>query len=108
MFHEKVSLSANDILEQDFKVDTKGYRPQEVDRFLDIIIKDYTEFNNIIKNYEDEVIALKEEIVALKHELRNAKINVDVASRSDKEVTNLDIIRRLSQLEKIVYGNDDN
>ena len=26
---------------------------------------------------------------------------------SDKEVTNVDILRRLSQLEKIIYGKED-
>ena len=31
-------------MEKEFKIDARGYRPQEVDNFLDIIIKDYAEF----------------------------------------------------------------
>ena len=42
----------------------------------------------------------------LKQELRNSKLSVEVASNSASrgEVTNVDVIRRLSQLEKMVYG----
>ncbi len=42
------------ILEKEFKVDTRGYRPQEVDKFLDIVIRDYEEFYTIIKEIENE------------------------------------------------------
>ena len=43
----------------------------------------------------------------LKQELRNSKLSVEVASSTNSrgEVTNVDIIRRLSQLEKMVYGS---
>ena len=43
-------------------------------------------------------------------ELRNSQLNVEVASRSRSggEVTNVDIIRRLSQLEKMVYSSKSN
>ena len=44
MFEDKRFLSAKEILEKDFKIDAKGYRPQEVDQFLDLIIKDYVDF----------------------------------------------------------------
>ena len=53
------------------------------------------------------------EIMNLKQELRNSKLSVQVASDSVSrgEVTNIDVMRRLSQLEKMVYGskadNDD-
>ena len=42
----------------------------------------------------------------LKQELRNSQLNVEVVSNNkvNGEVTNVDIIRRLSQLEKMVYG----
>ena len=43
-----------DILEKEFKVDTRGYRMQEVDQFLDVIIKDYNEYNNMIKELKKE------------------------------------------------------
>ena len=43
----------------------------------------------------------------LKQELRNVKMSIDIAKTSDKEVTNMDILRRVSNLEKIVYGKEE-
>ena len=48
MYHDKITLTMQNILEKEFKVDARGYRMQEVDQFLDIIIRDYNEYNNII------------------------------------------------------------
>ena len=36
MYGENISLTPQDILDKEFKIDTRGYRPQEVDKFLDI------------------------------------------------------------------------
>ena len=49
MYNEKLFLTPQEILDKEFHVDAKGYRPQEVDKFLDMVIRDYTEFMNIIK-----------------------------------------------------------
>ena len=43
-----------DILDKDFKIDTRGYRLKEVDQFLDVIIGDYEQFLEIINNLEKE------------------------------------------------------
>ena len=53
MYQEGVLLTVKDILDKEFKIDTRGYRPQEVDKFLDLIIKDYEEFSNIINSLEN-------------------------------------------------------
>lgn len=96
-----------DILEKEFKIDTRGYRLKEVDQFLDIIIGDYEQFLDIINNLEKEKADLLGEIMNLKQELRNSKMSVEVARNNVEvpEVTNLDILRRLSQLEKMVYSS---
>ena len=98
-----------DILEKNFKIDTRGYRLKEVDQFLDDIIGDYEQFLEIINNLEKEKADLLAEIMNLKQELRNSKLNMEVASntKSKGENTNIDIMRRLSQLEKMVYGSKD-
>ena len=112
MYQNKIALMPQDILEKEFKIDTRGYRLKEVDQFLDIIISDYEQFLNIINNLEKEKADLLGEIMNLKQELRNSKMNIEVArGNSDTpEVTNVDILRRLSHLEKMVYGviNKDN
>lgn len=105
MYQNKITLMPQDILEKDFKIDTRGYRLKEVDQFLDIIIGDYEQFFNIINNLEKEKADLLAEIMSLKQELRNSKFNMEVARTADaQEVTNVDIMRRVSQLEKMVYG----
>jgi DivIVA domain-containing protein len=107
MLNDNISLTPQDILEKEFKIDTSGYRRQEVDKYLDIIIKDYAQFNSMIKKLDAEKKELVEENLELKRELRNLHANMEVIKNSDKEVTNLDIIRRLSQLEKMVYDKDE-
>lgn len=107
MYQNKISLMPQDILEKDFKIDTRGYRLKEVDQFLDIIIGDYEQFLEIINNLEKEKADLLAEIMNLKQELRNSKLSVEVASNNSSmgEVTNVDIMRRLSNLEKMVYNS---
>ncbi len=108
MYQNKINLSPQDILEKEFKIDTRGYRLKEVDQFLDIIIGDYEQFFAIINNLEKEKEELLHEIMNLKQELRNVKMNMEIAKTSDHgEVTNIDIMRRLSHLEKIVYGKEE-
>lgn len=107
MYQNKVNLTAQDILEKEFKIDTRGYRLKEVDQFLDTIIGDYEQFQEIIINLEQEKTDLLNEIMSLKQEVRNLKMSIDIAKNGDKEVTNVDILRRLSQLEKIVYDKDE-
>ena len=103
---DKITLTPQDILKKEFKIDMRGYSLKEVDGFLDQIIGDYEQFNEIIKNYEDEKAEMMKEIMNLKQELRNVKMSIDVAKDGTKEVTNLDVLRRLSNLEKIVYGKE--
>jgi len=61
MYQDRVVLTSQDILEKDFKIDTRGYRPQEVDRFLDVIIKDYEEMTKIINELENDKNDLQDE-----------------------------------------------
>ena len=103
MLEEKIYLTTKDILEKEFKIDTRGYRPQEVDKFLDIIISDYTEYNKIIKRLETELRTIMTENERLKKEVRELRSQIEMASNA-KGVTNVDILKRLSELEKIVYG----
>lgn len=105
MYQNKIALTTQDILEKDFKIDTRGYRLKEVDQYLDIIITDYEQFHKIINNLEQEKNDLLAENMNLKRELRNARMNAEIVKNNDSpEVTNVDIMRRLSRLEKLVYG----
>ena len=103
---DRISLTMQDILEKEFKIDARGYLLQEVDKFLDVIIKDYNEYNNIIRAYDKERKQLLEENQNLKNEVRNLKSSIEAAKIGEKEITNIDLIRRISQLEKIILGKE--
>ena len=103
---DKITLTMQEILEKEFKIDARGYRLQEVDKFLDIIIKDYNEYNNIIRNLEKDKKLLLEENQVLRNEVRNLKSSIDAAKIGEKEITNVDLLRRISQLEKIILGKE--
>ena len=109
MYQNKVTLTPQEILEKEFKIDTRGYRLKEVDQFLDEIIEDYEQFYNIINSLEQEKADLLGEIMKLKQKVRNMETNVEIAKKNadTPEVTNVDIMRRLARLEKMVYGHDE-
>ena len=103
MYDDNRFLTAREILEKDFKIDARGYRPQEVDQFLDLVIKDYVDFEATTKRLVTEIKALESDNAKLKAEIRNLKASLDIAN-SNKGVTNVDLLKRISDLEKVVYG----
>lgn len=105
MYSDKIYLTPQEILDKEFKIDARGYRPQEVDKYLDMVIRDYSEFINIIKRSEKEIKDLREDNAKLKTEIRSLREQL-VASESsgDSGVNNVDLLRRISQLEKVVFG----
>ena len=110
MYNEKILLTAQDILNKDFKIDARGYRPQEVDKFLDMVMADYTEFTTIIKRQEKEIRALTEDNIKLKQEYHKLRSRLEAASDDSgtrSSVNNVDLLRRISQLEKIVFGKNE-
>ncbi len=103
----KFYLTTQDILDKEFKIDARGYRAQEVDKFLDMVINDYTEFMNIIKKLEKENRVLTSDYNRLKEEYRKLRDNIeDASSETGISSSNLDLLRRISNLEKTVYGRD--
>ena len=105
--NDRITLTMQDILEKEFKIDARGYRPQEVDQFLDLIIKDYVDFETTTKRLITEIKALESDNAKLKAEIRNLKSSLEIAkSASPKGVTNVDLLKRISDLEKVVYGEE--
>lgn len=109
MYQERILLSSKDILEKEFKVDTRGYRPQEVDKYLDVVIRDYDEFGKIISDLENEKKEIIEDNIRLKQEVRRLRTQIDALKESvtiDSKSSNADLLRRISNLEKIIYGKE--
>ncbi|MFT4414166.1 cell division regulator GpsB [Fredinandcohnia humi] len=96
MLSDKIKLSAKDILEKEFKTGMKGYKQEEVDKFLDVIIKDYEVFYQEIEELQQENLRLKRQVEdSYKKQPTQAPTGT----------TNFDILKRLSNLEKHVFGS---
>ena len=108
MYQDRFMLTSQDILDKEFKIDTRGYRPQEVDKYLDVIIRDYNEFNTCIKELEDTNRNLQDENMRLKQQIRNLTMKIETIEANSNNGTNTaDVLRRLSNLEKIIYGKNN-
>lgn len=107
MYQDGITLTIKEILEKQFKIDTRGYRPQEVDKFLDVIINDYEIYDKKVREQEADKKELIEDNIRLKQEIRALRTKLDVVKEnSHPDVSNADLLRRLSNLEKIIYGKD--
>ena len=108
MYQDRIMLTVKDIFEKEFKLDTRGYRPPEVDKFLDSVMRDYEEFMAINKELSNEIRDLTNDNIKLKQEIRNLKMKLDILKENaDSEGTNsVDVLKRLSNLEKIIYGKE--
>lgn len=107
-----LKLSAKDIYEKDFeKTMARGYRREEVDAFLDDIITDYQKMADM----NNEVVKLSEENHKLKKELEELRLRVATTrpqenknfssnSSNNASSNNVDILKRISNLEKAVFG----
>lgn len=108
MYQDRILLTPKDILEKEFKIDTRGYRPQEVDKFLDATIRDYEEFLLIIRELESDKKELIEDNIKLKQEIRNLRTKIEVLKNNStsSDGNSADVLRRLSNLEKLIYGKE--
>ncbi|WP_400241930.1 cell division regulator GpsB [Niallia sp. JL1B1071] len=96
MLSDKMKLTAKDILEKEFKTSVRGYKPEEVDKFLDLIIKDY-------ETLHQEIEELQQENLRLKKQAEDASRRQPAPTTAG--TTNFDILKRLSNLEKHVFGS---
>ncbi|WKY79774.1 cell division regulator GpsB [Leuconostoc lactis] len=122
---EQVKYTQKDILERVFKQKRMGvgYDPADVDSFLDDIIKDYGAFTGRIEQLQGEVARLQtalkasqEQLVALKQQAvqpaqpvtPEAPVAVEAtvveSPKAEQVVTNLDLIKRVANLERVVFG----
>ncbi|OCA92794.1 cell division regulator GpsB [Pseudobacillus wudalianchiensis] len=100
MLSSKVKLTAKDILEKDFKTSMRGYNPDEVDQFLDLIIKDYEVFHQAIEELQQENLRLKKQSETTMRRSQPAPPPQPAVGS-----TNFDILKRLSNLERHVFGD---
>ncbi|WP_413362506.1 cell division regulator GpsB [Lysinibacillus sp. 3P01SB] len=91
-----IKLTSKVILEKEFKKSVKGYNIDQVDQFLDQIMEDYDKFEEVLNTLKAENERLKEELAG------SSKKPIAQPSTSNM---NYDIIKRLANLEKAVFGD---
>lgn len=90
-----IKLDTKKILEKEFKTGLRGYNTEEVDLFLDDVIKDYQTFMKKIDSLETEIENMKKQMEETKRK----------PAPTNTGGTNFDILQRISNLEKHVFGD---
>ncbi|MDD2591202.1 MAG: DivIVA domain-containing protein [Erysipelotrichaceae bacterium] len=98
---EKLTHSVRSIYDKAFAVEFKGYAAEEVDSFLDDIIKDYKIFDELMITYENEMSLLKQNNAALKSYIIELEAKVKFKEESTPANAS-DILKRLSRLESLL------
>ena len=91
-----IKLTSKDILEKEFKKSVKGYNIDQVDQFLDQIMEDYDNFEQVINELKAENERLKDELSCSSKR---------TAPQPNTSTMNYDILKRLANLEKAVFGD---
>ncbi|MBS4761372.1 cell division regulator GpsB [Carnobacteriaceae bacterium zg-ZUI252] len=96
----KTKLTIKNIYDKTFKSKMRGFDPVEVDEFLDMIMQDYEAFEN-------EIARLNEQLKTLSTVGDTNRTIVDKPAPRVESAgsTNYDILRRISNLEKHVFGS---
>lgn len=112
---ENINYTPKDILQKEFKQKMRGYDPNDVDSFLDDIIKDYDTFNKELQSLSDENERLKVQVDELNKQIAvsgsrpmpstgGTAPTRSTPSQPMSSATNMDILKRLSNLERRVFG----
>jgi DivIVA domain-containing protein len=105
-----LKLTTNIILDKEFSIQTRGYNADEVDEFLDLVIKDFENMKSYIENLELNLRAAENNILLLKNKNNDLELELEVVKMKEKRVpsvdqsvSNLDLLKRISQLEAMIY-----
>ncbi|WP_432359000.1 cell division regulator GpsB [Sporosarcina sp. UB5] len=91
----EIKLDSKSILEKEFKTGLRGYNQDDVDLFLDQVIQDYEAFKKMISELRMENEKLKDELA----------LATKRPAATNPNTTNFDLLKRISNLEKHVFGS---
>ena len=78
---------------------------EEFDKLKQTLYQKHGDFFKANSDKLNPDLYVSQFIEEMYNKLRTAKANMNIVKNSEKEVTNVDLLRRISQLEKIIYGN---
>ncbi|MBF8970047.1 cell division regulator GpsB [Streptococcus sp. NLN76] len=111
-----IQFTSKDIFDKDFKTAVRGYNKEEVDEFLDDVIKDYETYAALVKELQQEIQELKKKVakpspqepvqprVQAQAPVQPTYTQTALPKEQAVSVSNYDILRRLNRLEKEVFG----
>jgi len=107
----KIQLSPKKILNKQFQIDFKGYSATEVDYFLDMIVEDYNSFAEMLNESYEQVDELQTENEKLKLKISQMEKEYSIQQDNmrlmeDNLSSNVDLLKRISNLEKEVYKDE--
>lgn len=105
----KINLTPRDIVDKHFQTKMRGYDPADVDQFLDDVIQDYETYVKELRRLQTENDRLVSKVDELTKQVAVGKSGQ--TARPASSMNNMDILKRLSNLERHVFGaqlNDTN
>lgn len=115
----KFNLTKEDILNKQFIPSYKGYDPNDVDEFLDLVLKDYSSLEEAFKKTDEMIESLKKENNELKNSLRelkrdqelmgsrlssNSKNDLNTQNYQSTSLDNLELLKKCANYEKKLYS----
>ncbi|AVX54735.1 DivIVA domain-containing protein [Mycoplasma mycoides] len=98
-------LSVNQIQNKKFNIVYKGYKIEEVNDFLDEIIKDYVCLENQISNLNDQLEQANQKISKLITDKQKTETELDQYVKKNwklvkDNLNDVDVIKRITRIEK--------
>ena len=106
---KKLTVSSDDILNKEFSLQYKGYVPQEVDAFLDEVVKNYEIIEEIRDYYETQNKALQKTNSILRSKIDDLETRLEIEKNKNSSIdrvdnnSNLDLIKKIAKLESELY-----
>ena len=101
---KRFNLTVQEVLDKQFNVDFKGYSSVEVDEFLDLVIADYQEYDEMISTLGINFRSMRNRSITLKAKIIELEGKQDLAEDASAIAgSNVDILKRLTRLENAVF-----
>ncbi|AOQ22243.1 DivIVA domain-containing protein [Mycoplasma capricolum] len=105
-------LSVNQIQKQKFNIAYKGYKVEEVNDFLDEIIKDYVVLENQITSLNDQLDLANQKLTKLSADKQKVENELEQYAKKNwklvkDNLNDIDLIKRIARIEKNLVGYEE-
>ncbi|WP_369024665.1 DivIVA domain-containing protein [Mycoplasma capricolum] len=105
-------LSVNQIQNKKFNIAYKGYKVEEVNDFLDEIIKDYVVLENQITTLNDQLDLANQKLTKLSADKQKVENELEQYAKKNwklvkDNLNDIDLIKRIARIEKNLVGYEE-